>query len=125
MQAKIGDFLFELNGTNVDKIKRSLSFGYATNQRLGTFNSYQAIGAWEESVEFNGTLVAKSIKQLNDFETMAKQKEELTLALGTGEVMKVIILNIELERDSFLKDGAFLKQTYKISLQRVGNDETN
>jgi len=121
MQAKIGDFLFDLNDTNLDKIKRSLSFGYATNQRLGNFNSYQAIGAYEESVEFNGTLIAKSINQLKDFETMAKEKQEATLALGTGQVMTIIILNLDLERDSFLRDGAFLKQTYKISLQRVGN----
>ncbi len=124
MQAKIGDFLFDLNGTNLDKLKRSLSFGYATNKRLGNHNSYQAIGAWEEKVEFNGTLIAKSIKQMSDFEVSAKLKEETTLALGSGEVMKVVILSLELERDSFLKDGAFLKQTYKIELQRISDNDS-
>ena len=125
MLAKIGDFLFELNGTNVDKIKRSLSFGFATNQRLGNHNSFQAVGMWEESVEFNGTLVVKSQNQLRDFETMGKLKKEATLALGTGEVMKVVILDISRELDSFLKSGEFLKQTYKIGLQRVSENDAS
>lgn len=124
MQAKFGEFLFELNGTNLDKLKRSLTFNFATQQRLGNFNAYQAVGAYEEAVEITGTLLAKSINQMSDFETMGKNKKTFTLALGSGEVMSAIILNLELERESFLRDGAYLKQTYKVALQRVDDENS-
>jgi phage protein U len=118
--ALIGDFKFEINDTNIDKIKSTLNFNFKTNHRLGNFDEYQATGMYEEKLELDGILIAKSQKQLLEFETMAKLK--LTVTFVTDDVIKtILIFRLEKEKSNFLKDGAFIKQSYKMVLQVVGD----
>jgi phage protein U len=120
MLALIGDFKFDINGTNFEEFNRKLTFGFATHENIGGFNSYQPMGKWEESSSISGTLIAKSQKQLDDFEDMAKKKLPVTLALASGKAYTVLIFDIEEKRNTFLKGGEFVKQDYTIQLQRVG-----
>jgi phage protein U len=118
--ALIGDFKFEINDTNIDKIKSTLNFNFKTNHRLGNFDGYQATGMYEEGLELDGVLIAKSQKQLLEFETMAKLKLPVTFV--TDNVIKtILIFRLEREKSNFLKDGAFIKQSYKMVLQVVGD----
>ena len=120
MLALIGDFKFEINDTNIDKIKSTLHFNYIVTHKLGNFDEYQDIGMYEEGLELDGVLIAKSQKQLVEFETMAKLKLQVTFV--TNDVIQtVLIFKLEREKSNFLKDGAFIKQTYKITLQVVGD----
>ena len=125
MLSIIGDFKFEINDTNYDKFTSSTNFRFATHARLGNFDEYQDVGKHEESIEIEGVLIAKSQTQLKDFEVMAKKKEPVTIAFGDGTCKTILIFNIEKERNTFLKDGAFLKQTYKIALTVVGDGYSN
>ena len=120
MIALIDDFKFEINNTNIDKIKSTLNFNFTTNNRLGNFDNYQATGRFEEKLEIDGILIAKSQTQLKEFEDMAKLKQPVTFT--TDDIIKtVLIFNLEREKSNFLKDGAFVKQSYKIVLQVVGD----
>jgi len=119
--AQIGDYLFEINQTNFDKLKRSINFNFTSTQRLGNFSSWQSVGKYEETINIDGTLIAKSQEQLKAFELMARDKKPLTMAFTNGTCLTVLILNLELDQSAFLKDGAFLRQTYKISLGVVGD----
>lgn len=121
MLAQIGDYLFEINQTNFDKLKRSINFNFTSTQRLGNFSSWQSVGKYEETINIDGTLIAKSQEQLKAFELMARDKKPLTMAFTNGTCLTVLILNLELDQSAFLKDGAFLRQTYKISLGVVGD----
>lgn len=121
MLAQIGDYLFEINKTNFDKLKRSLNFNFTSTQRLGNFSSWQSVGKYEETINIDGTLIAKSQEQLKAFELMARDKKPLTMAFTNGTCLTVLILSLELDQSSFLKDGAFLRQIYKISLGVVGD----
>lgn len=120
MLALIGDFKFEINDTNIDKIKSTLNFNFKTNHRLGNFDGYQTTGMYEESIELDGVLIAKSQKQLLEFEAMAKAKLPVTFVTDYV-IQTVLIFNLEREKSNFLKDGAFIRQTYKIVLQVVGD----
>ena len=121
MLAQIGDYLFEINQTNFDKLKRSINFNFTSTQRLGNFSSWQSVGKYEETINIDGTLIAKSQEQLKAFELMARDKKPLTMAFTNGTCLTVLILSLELDQSAFLKDGAFLRQTYKISLGVVGD----
>lgn len=121
MLAQIGDYLFEVNNTSFDKLKRKVSFGFTAQKRLGNFDGWQDVGKYEETIDINGTLIAKSQTQLKDFELMAREKQPVTMAFTNGTCLTVIILDLEAEQNSFLKDGAFLRQTYKIGLAVVGD----
>jgi len=119
--AQIGDYVFEINETNFEKLKRKVVFNFKQNNRLGNFSSWQGIGKYEETININGTLIAKSQTQLKDFELMAREKKPQTMAFTDGTCLTVLILDLEAEQSGFLKDGAFLRQTYKISLGVVGD----
>lgn len=121
MLAQIGDYLFEINKTNFEKLKRSVTFNFTSTQRLGNFASWQSVGKYEETINIDGTLIAKSQEQLKTFELMARDKKPVTMAFTNGTCLTVVILSLQIDQSAFLKDGAFLKQVYKISLGVVGD----
>ncbi|QEE32442.1 phage tail protein [Malaciobacter canalis] len=123
MLALIGDFKFDINTTNFEKLKRSISFGFVKHARVGNFDSYQAIGEYEEKIDVEGTLIAKSQKQLRDFELLGRKKEPVTLVLPDGTAKTIIIMDLEEDKSSFLRSGEFLKQVYKTSLQVVEDND--
>jgi len=124
MLAQIGDYIFEINGTSFESLERTLSFKFATHERLGNFNLYQDIGKYEDSISIKGTLIVKKQSQLDNFETMATKKLPVTMVFVNGVAFSVLILEIKRVMNSFLKDGLFLKQTYTIALQVVNDDDS-
>ena len=118
MLAKIGEFTFEFGSTDVDAIRHRLSFGWRKHERLGNHPTYQATGAWEEEITLEGQLVMKSVRALDDFETMAKAKAPVRLALGTGESFMVIIDALDRVKGGFTQKGMFRRQSYTISIKR-------
>ncbi len=124
MLALIDDYEFNIDGTSFESLERNLSFKFATYERLGNFNTYQDIGKHEEDIVIKGTLIVKSQKQLDDFEIMAKRKKAVTLAMTNGTALTVLIMGMKIIRNTFLKDGLFLKQSYIINLQ-VDGDANN
>jgi len=120
MLCMIGDFQFTVNKTSYDQFSTNIDYPFVTHERIGEHNSYQDVGKYEQSDELSGDLIAKSKNSLNEFESMAAKKEPQTIAFADGEVYTVLILKISKTRSKFLKDGAFLKQSYNISLMRVG-----
>ena len=103
MLAKIDEYTFEINETSFEKIKRTIDFRFNTNQRLGNFDSWQNRGKYEEVIEINGTLIAKSQDQLKAFEQMARKKLPVTLAFTNGTCSTIIILKLEIEQSTFLQ----------------------
>jgi phage protein U len=119
--AQIDDFIFDINDTSFDNFKRTISYRFNTNQRLGNFDSWQSSGKHEETIEIKGKLIVQSQSQFRQFEIMAQAKLPRTLAFTDGTCKTVIILGLELDRSGFLKDGAFLKQAFKIDIAVVGD----
>lgn len=124
MLAQIDDYKFEIEGTSFESLDRNLDLKFATHERLGNFNLYQDVGKYEEDIVIKGTLIVKSQKQLDDFETMAKRKKAITIAFVNGTAQTILILKIKRVIDTFLKDGSFLKQNYTINLQVVGDENS-
>ena len=120
MLGMIGDYKFEINDTNFEKIKKSLNIRFSSHQRLGNFDSYQKSGKHEENIELKGTLIVKSQKQLKQFEAMAKLGLPVTFVTDSS-IKAILIFSIETEQENFLKDGKFLKQDYTVILQVVGD----
>lgn len=118
MLAKIDDFLFELNGIDIQSITHQLSFGWNKQKRIGNHQHIQREGLWEESVAFSGKLIIKRIDALKEFEDKAKEQKPVRITFGTGESYMIIIENISRTKSGFLKDGKYRYQEYSISMQR-------
>ena len=121
MLAQIDEFIFEINHTSFEQLKRTINYRFNTNQRLGNFDNWQSSGKHEESIEIKGTLISKSQSQLKSFELLAQEKLPRTLAFTDGTCSTILILALELDRSSFLKDGAFLQQSFKIDIAVIGD----
>ncbi len=120
MLAIIGEFEFKVDSTSFDEFQSKTSFNFVTHENLGTFNEYQSVGRHEQTDSLKGSLIAKSQKQLNDFEHMAKKKLTQTIAFSNGVAYTVLIFSIDKTRKNFLRSGEFLEQAYSIELQVVG-----
>ena len=91
MLAQIGDFLFEIDKTSFSKLSRKVSFGFTSQKRLGNFDNWQDVGKYEETIDIDGTLIAKSQTQLKDFVTMARLKQPQTMAFTNGTCLTILI----------------------------------
>lgn len=120
MLAIIGNFDFKVDDTSFDEFESRVSFGWATFENLGGFNTYQSVGKYEEQLLLKGVLICKSQNQLTEFENMAKQKKQQTLAFSNGKAYQILIFGINKTKKNFLRTGEFLEQSYQIDLQVVG-----
>lgn len=118
MLAKINDFLFDLNGNDIERIQHQLTFEYNRQKRIGNHQHTQSTGKWEEVVTFSGKLIMKSINALKDFEAMAKEKKPVRITFGTGESYEVTIDTMSRTKSGFMKDGKHRYQEYSISMTR-------
>ncbi len=116
MICKIDEFLFDVRDT--ETLTHQLSFDWADRKRLGNSPLRQATGAWDEEITIEGKLLVRSVKALDDFENIAKEKKPVRLTLGTGESFKVVITSISKSKKDFFKDGKFITQEFSISLKR-------
>jgi phage protein U len=120
MLCLIGDFQFTVDGTSYDSFTSNITYPFATNERIGDYDSYQSVGKEEQKDSIAGVLIAKSMRALDDFEKMAAKKEAVTIAFSTGAAYSVLIFSISKTKNLFLKDGAYVKQSYSIELVKVG-----
>lgn len=118
MLAKIDKFFFEIDKTDIQKISHRINFGWSQVDRIGGHFYTQAHGQWEETVEFSGRLLMQSVSTVKDLIETAKAKAPVRLSLGTGESFMVVIDAIEQEKSSFLRQGEFRVQEYRITIKR-------
>jgi uncharacterized protein len=120
MLCTIDSYMFDLNGTNFEALKRSVNFNFSSVARVGNFNAYQSVGKYEEEISIEGSLIAKSQSQIKKFELMAQKKEQHILAFTDGTYKKVIIKALEVDKSLFIPGGASIRQDYRITLSVVG-----
>lgn len=118
MLAKIDDFLFEINDTDIQSIEHQLSFVWNTTKRIGNHQYLQQDGMWSESIKFSGRLILKSINALKEFEDKAKEQKPVRITFGTGESYLIVVDSIGRTKSGFFKDGKYRYQEYSISMQR-------
>ena len=121
MLAMIDFFYFDIDDTDYETLKSSTDFKYARHERLGNFDSFQAVGKYEESITIEGVLIVKKQQQLKEFELLGKMKTQHILTLPDGTCKSIVILNIETAKSNYLKSGEFLRQDYTLSLAVVGD----
>lgn len=116
MLCQLGDFIFESDGVNLASVKRSMTFDYEETKRINGFQAWQATGQFSQTLTLGGALVAYANDALDGIEALAKKKEPVTLAYEDGTALSVVITAIESDQSMFLKNGAWLKQDFQVSL---------
>lgn len=116
MLCQLDDFAFESGGVDLASIKRNIKFGFENFKLINAHDQWQATDKYSQVITLGGSLIKKSNRSLDELERIAEKKKAVTLSYDDGRALSVLILEINTDRSSFLKNGAFLKQDFEISL---------
>ena len=116
MICMIEGYMFDVKET--ETLSHELLFSWVERNRLGNHPLSEATGAWSENINLQGRLLAKSVRALDSFEEICKQKRPLRFTLGTGESFMVIVTALSRRKKEFLKDGKYIVHEFDISLKR-------
>lgn len=125
MLCSLEEFMFESGDVNLDNIKSESEYDYITTKTINDYDRWQSTGKFSKTITLAGKLVKKSNSSLDDLETIAEKKKPVTLAFEDGRARTVVIRNINTDRSSFLKTGAFLVQDFEVSLGVVYGKASN
>jgi len=119
MQGMIGDFLFKMDKAGINTIKQKFNFGWSKKERLYNHPIYQKKNRHSHAVEISGVLVVKKIYALDELVNLAKEKKPVTLTLGAiSEVLQVVILSIDIDRDILLDTGEEMRKKFVMRVEQ-------
>lgn len=111
---KLGNFKIEV----AESIAHSISQEWATKQRIGNNPARFAIGKWDESISFTGSIVLEKNNYLDDIKNLLKNAKPITLIIADVVYAMIIIENIDFNKSIFLTDGTHIKEDFTINLKR-------
>jgi len=115
MVCLLGVYTFEI--TDVERVEKSMKFGYARSSRLGNHAHTQAVGRYEEQFEFTAVFFYKGLLHTLFFEEMAKLKIPLWFVMPSGEALEVVIEEMNVSRTYFDAGGQPVKQEIDFKLE--------
>lgn len=122
MMLVLGMFVFERRTLPFQTLKRSSSYSYAKNSRVGIRDSYQFVGEGEESITVGGTLYPEltggtlSCAMLRQ---MAGLGYPWPLLDGSGMIYGLyVITNVEENGSEYFPDGTPRKIDFTLKLER-------
>ena len=118
MLAMLGGFFFEIQSNGYQKLKETLECDYAVHEKALNFREQEAVGAYKEEFEMDGTLILQSIYSLELLKLLAKKKKPVLLVLPSGFCYWVTIEKLVVDSSRFLNGGAALKRKFNVILKR-------
>ena len=112
------EFLFEMNEVSYQRMKEIYTYGWSKKERLNNSPVYMKKGKSSHSVELEGLLVLKKTYALDPLEELAELKVPLTfVTLDFARVFRVVIMSIEIDKDTFLESGAEIRKKFRMKLE--------
>ncbi len=120
----LGMFVFSINTTAFDNLKRSTAWRHASTTRIGARAAHQFLGVDEETITIAGTtymeIAATGRVSLEALEAMANTGKRYTLIGGDLKIYgDYVIESLETTRTEFFPDGAARKIEFTLQLKRV------
>ena len=122
----LGMFVFSINTTSFDNLKRSVKWRHAASARVGARAAHQFLGVEEESITLSGTtypaIATLGRVSLEALEAMANTGKRYQLIGGDFKIYgEYVILSLDTTRTAFFPDGTPRKIEFSLSLRRVDN----
>jgi phage protein U len=120
----LGMFVFSINTTAFDNLKRSTAWRHASTPRIGARAAHQFLGVDEETITIAGItymeIAATGRVSLEALEAMANTGKRYTLIGGDFKIYgDYVIESLETTRTEFFPDGAARKIEFSLQLKRV------
>jgi phage protein U len=120
----LGMFVFSINTTAFDNLKRSTAWRHASTTRIGARAAHQFLGVDEETITIAGItymeIATTGRVSLEALEAMANTGKRYTLIGGDFKIYgDYVIESLETTRTEFFPDGAARKIEFSLQLKRV------
>lgn len=117
----LGDFVFSLNTAAFQEVNRDTKFKWAAQDRFGTHEALQFLGAGEESITLPGSIMPNfkgGTGQISKMRELARKGKPQTLVDGNGNVLgRWVIESVEDKGSNFFRDGTPRKQDFTLKLR--------
>ena len=127
MMAALGMFVFQLKTIPYQDFKRSTSWQWASNNRIGKRPSYHHIGPGEDSINLSGVLLPEITggrTSLDALRAMADAGLAWTFIDGAGYIYGLYFIEtITEDRTLFFENGEPRKIDFTLNLKRA--DDTH
>lgn len=122
-------FYFGLSTAAFDGLRRSTTYGVATQERLQREEALQAVHKGGESISVSGAIYTKTragARQLDELRRIGRRQQPLLLTTGYGEALgHYYLTKVDEEQAALMSDGAPRKQQFSLEFQRYGDDYAN
>lgn len=120
----LGMFVFSINTTAFDNLKRTTAWRHASTTRIGARAAHQFLGVDEETITIAGItymeIAATGRVSLEALEAMANTGKRYTLIGGDFKIYgDYVIESLETTRTELFPDGAARKIEFTLQLKRV------
>ena len=124
IQALIDTYMFKIDPkdrgvADLMALDTSENYRYETHKKIDAHDTDQDVSKWDNSITIKGDLILKKVGVIDPISEIAKRKEEVVFALGTGEVRMVIIRSVKRGRSVMDTDGKHFRQNYTIEMKEV------
>ena len=117
--ALIHNYFFSMDGADYQSIKEKISANWNRVNRLGSNVLHQKTNGWEEAISMSGVLILKSTGELEELKNIVKDGTPVTLVLpGTWEIFRVVVLDIDIEKDVFIGQGVEVRKKFTLNMER-------
>lgn len=120
----LGMFVFSINTTSFDNLKRSVKWRHASAQRFGARPAHQFLGTDDESITLTGSvypaIAALGRVSLEALEAMAGTGSRYPLIAGNFKIYgEYVIESLETTHTAFFPDGTPRKIDFSMALKRA------
>ena len=122
----LGEFRFSLNTAAYDEFKRTTSWRWPNQQRMGRIPARQFVGPGDDVIELGGTIYPHfrgGLKQIDAMRQEAGRGKPLRLVDGLGKVWGLwCVVSVEENQARHLSNGVPLKQGFRLRLEAYGEN---
>lgn len=123
--ALLHDYFFSMDRADYQNIKEKISANWNRVNRLGSNVLHQKTNGWEETISMSGVLILKSTGELEELKNIVKKGIPVTLVLpGTWEIFRVVVLDIDIEKDVFIGQGVEVRKKFTLNMERYHGENT-
>ncbi|MEJ2800887.1 hypothetical protein EC845_1945 [Comamonas sp. BIGb0124] len=127
MMLCLGQFVFSLSTASYQELQHRTSWKHPTQSRVGARDASQFVGAGEETITLNGSMVpefAGDPESLDTLRAMGNLGHAWALVEGSGITYGAfVITDLQETKSYFLSDGQARKIEFTLSLRRTDEDD--
>lgn len=127
MLATLGIFVFQLKTAPFEKLARSSSWRWASQNRVGQRPAYQHVGPGEDTITLTGSLVPELTggrATLDALRLMADSGKAWPFIDGEGHIYGLwFIASMQETRSVLFKDGAARKIDFSLTLKKADDSK--